>query len=103
MAATSTILKASVGRGECLVKFSESGYEVIKDNRDIRVGYLHICTESSEQITDMCRDQIIKYMYNTPRKMPGIGTTVISKYFGGLTKAEAEAIGNGGKKVYYNF
>jgi hypothetical protein len=116
---SSTILKAEYfEKGvnyECIIEFSESGYNILNDtipthrmewlNKDKKsVSYLHICEESAEQITEACRNQIIKYFYNHNNDMtPGLGATVTGRYFKGLTHGEAETIGNRGKKAYYNY
>ena len=101
MVANETTLEAIYG-GSCVVKFSESGYEVISDTRSVKVGYLHITDESAADITDECRNQIITYMFSHPDNMPGIGQTTMEQYFAGLTKADVAAIGNNGKKAFYN-
>lgn len=102
MTTNTTTLEAYGHRnGICKVAFSETGYEVVSDDRDIKIGYLHVTEESSESITDACRNQIIAYMFNHPDKMPGIGQTTMEKYFAGLTKADVEFIGNEGKKAFY--
>lgn len=87
--------------GECVVEFTESGYSVLSDTREIKTGYLHICDDSADAITDACRDQIIKYFFTHERPEPGIGATPQKKYFSGMTTEEFEAIGNnGGRGVY---
>jgi hypothetical protein len=115
----STILKAcgdsfeyGVDGGECIIEFTETGYNIIKDtrathkidflNEEFKGGYLHICEESAEEITEACRNQIIKYFYNHDKLLPGLGATVTERYFKGLTREEAEKIGNEGKKAFYN-
>ena len=102
MKANTTTLEATYGNDSCIVMFTESGYEVVSDARKVKVGYLHINDDSSESITDECRNQIAKYMFNHPDNMPGLGRTAMEKYFVGLTKADVEAIGNDGKKAFYN-
>ncbi len=100
---------------ECVIKFTETGYNILKDtipthriewlNKDKKaVSYLHICEESAEEITDACRNQIVKYLYTRNTDMtPGLGATVTDRYFKDLTREEAEDIGNAGKKAYYNY
>jgi len=99
---------------ECVIEFTENGYNILKDtipthriewlNKDKKaVSYLHICEESAEEITEACRNQIVKYLYTHNNDMtPGLGATITEKYFKGLTRDEAESIGNDGKKMYYN-
>ena len=114
---TSTMLKAidfNNGKsGECVIEFTETGYNVIHDTRTVhrvdfldkeyKEGYLHICEESADEITEACRNQIIIYFYNHDNNLlPGIGATVTECYFEGITIKEAEKIGNNGKKAYYN-
>ena len=115
----STIVKAEYfEKGlnyEYVIEFTENGYNILKDtipthrierlNKDKKaVSYLHICEESAEEITETCRNQILKYLYTHDNDMtPGLGATVIERYFKGLSRAEAEKIGNEGKKAYYNY
>ena len=107
---SSTILKAdgsvndsAESAGEiCTVEFTEQGYKVISDARRVKIGYLHICDESAESVTDACRDQIINYLFNYPQDLPGVGKTPQKQYFAGLTTVDIERIGNKGKKGYYN-
>lgn len=115
---TSTILKAEhFEKGvnyECIVRFTEHGYDILVDtipthrieflNKEKKaVAYLHIYEDSAEEITESCRNQIIKYLYQHDNDlMPGIGATVTERYFKGLTRYEAEKIGNDGKKAFYN-
>lgn len=106
---SSTILKANgsirnsaESAGEvCIVEFTEQGYNVISDARRVKVGYLHICEESAKEISDACRDQIINYLFNHPRDLPGVGKTPQNQYFVGLSTDDLERIGNKGKKGYY--
>ncbi len=106
----STILKAdgsvndsAESAGEiCTIEFTEQGYNVISDARRIKIGYLHICEESADQVTDACRDQIVNYLFNHPQDLPGVGKTPQKQYFAGLSTADTERIGNKGKKAYYN-
>ena len=85
-----------------VVEFSEHGYRVVSDDRKNQVSYLHLCDASADKITDACRNKIIKYMFDHPDNLPGIGKTAQHKYFGGLTATDIERIGNGGRKAYYN-
>ena len=103
----STILRADGysrdGAAEaCVIEFSERGYTVLSDTRRLKVGYLHICDESAGEISERCRDQIIRYMFSHPDGLPGIGRTTQKQYFAGLSTADVERIGNEGRKAYYN-
>ncbi len=99
-----TVLKAeSYFGGECIIEFNETGFEIIKDDRQCKDGYLHIINESANEITEACRNQIVQYFYNHSREAPGIGATATDRYFKGLTRDEAEKIGNEGKKAFYNY
>lgn len=107
----STILKA-IGtprdyRGgpleEVVIEFTERGYTILSgDPHKIRPTYFHTCDESAPEITDACRDQIVKYLFKHSMDLPGIGRPVQWQYFAGLTSADVERIGNDGKKGFYN-
>jgi hypothetical protein len=84
------------------VEFTESGWAVIEDSREVKVGYLHITEDSAEAITDACRDTMIRYFYQHDENTPGIGATPQKKYWGDLTREDLERIGNSGKRGYYN-
>lgn len=104
--AASTVLMADetriIGQDEiCIVEFNETGFKVVQDTRRVKVGYLHICDLSAGEITDACRDQIIKYLFNHPAGLPGVGKTPQHKYFAGLKTVDVERIGNEGKNGYY--
>lgn len=103
MKATSTVLTAyGYKYGKCVIEFTEKGYNVIEDNRDIKVGYLHVYENegSANEITDLVRDQIIKYFYNHDIDLPGIGSTPQKLYMQGLTLSDREKIA-GVSKAYY--
>lgn len=94
-----------------MIRFDEQGYEVIEDTVPRYIhsfskghfngGYLHISDESAPVITDACRDQIVRYMFNRPRNLPGLGATPQHRYFQDLTTEDIERIGNDGKRSYY--
>lgn len=88
--------------GRCEVKFTESGYEVLCDTRKCKDGYLHVSDGAPEAVTPAVAEQLIKYFYNHKAELPGLGATPQSKYLAGYTLAQREAIGNGGKRAYYN-
>jgi len=88
---------------EVVIEFTEQGYEVLSgDPRRIKTAYYHLCDESADEITDACRDQIVKYLFGHSMDLPGIGRPVQWQYFAGLSTADVERIGNEGKKAYYN-
>ena len=88
-----------------IIEFTEDGWQVIEDTRkpdDKLTGYLHWYEDiSANEITDAVRDQIIKYYYNHPRNLPGVGATPQKRYMQGLSIEERERIGNGGDAAYY--
>ena len=90
---------------QIVIEFTETGYRVIKDNRPTGYnisGYLHIEDGvSAEEITDPVRDQIIKYYYNHPQNLPGIGVTPQRQYLKGIGHKEREAIGNNMEQGFY--
>jgi hypothetical protein len=104
--ARATLLRADGHTtGETVIRFDDDGYTVVKDTADrIRgrhVGYLHICEQSAPVVTDACRDQMIRYLFDHPPDLPGLGSTPQRRYFAGLSSADLERIGNGGKTAYY--
>lgn len=96
-----TILTAYWQGGGCRVEFSESGWTVLEDTRDINLGYLHCYDDSAEEITDDCRNQIIRYIFAHQKGLPGVGATPQHRYFRGLNTADIERIGNDGKRAFY--
>jgi hypothetical protein len=99
-----TVLTArSYFGGSCRVKFTEDGYEILSDDREVQEGYLHVYPESAEAITEACRDQIIKYFYSHDvwGGEPGLGASPQTQYFGGLSLSDREAIGNKGERGLY--
>ncbi len=104
----STILEArSRFGGSCRVEFTETGYTVISDDRKVKVGYLHVCDDSPETITEACRDQIIRYFFRPIRfdksadSLPTLGATTQRRYFAGLSIQDIERIGNNGERGFY--
>lgn len=85
--------------GACVIRFNETGYEVLSDDRQSRDCYLHLSDDIPEAITTACRDQLIKYLCNHPITLPGLGATP-QRFFSGLTTADIERIGGGGKMVW---
>lgn len=92
-------------QAEIIVEFSESGYRVLSDTRETGYninGYLHCYDDlSAVEITDAVRDQIIKYYYNHPDNLPGIGATPQRQYMSGLSIEQRETIGNNGEQTFY--
>lgn len=96
-----TLTAHSYFGGECVVRITESGYDVISDTRTVSDGYLHLDDNSPEQITDALRDSMLRYFFNHPlNSTPGIGATP-QKYFRGLSILEREQIGNNGQRGTY--
>lgn len=87
------------------IEFTEDGWRVLKDNRPTGYnvcGYLHVIEGvSAEAVTDAVRDQIIRYYYNHPKNLPGIGATPQTQYMNGLTIEDRERIGNDGALSFY--
>lgn len=86
------------------VEFSEEGWRVLKDNRPTGykpTGYLHVNDMSAESITDEVRDEIVKYYYQHPKNLPGIGATPQRQYMRGLSIDDRERIGNDGRSSLY--
>jgi len=106
MKKSNTILKAhSYFGGICTVEFTENGWRILEDTREkCKDGYLHICDESAEEITNKCRDVMLNYFYNHRKEnpeTPGIGATPQEKYWYGMSIEKMETIGNNGKKSFY--
>lgn len=92
--------------GRCRIKFSEEGYTVLEFSPKSVLGgvndYLHVGEGAPEEITEACRNQIIKYFFNHPDSFPGVGASIQTAYFLGLTTEEMERIGNNGERAYYD-
>lgn len=88
--------------GCCLIKFTESGWEVLEDSREVKDGYLHVDDESPEEISEKVCETLIKYFYQHDMELPGIGSTPQEKYLRNYTREEREKIGNNMGKVFYN-
>lgn len=95
--------------GVCKIRFTEKGWRVISSTleaEEMRESFLHLTEESAAEITEACRDQIIRYRFcqwnkekkGSPKVFPGLGESVEKKYLKGLSHDEQERIGNGGKK-----
>lgn len=88
-----------------IIEFTEDNWTVVEDTRspdDNLRGYLHWYEDiSAEEITDKVRDQIIKYYYNHPDNLPGVGATPQKRYMKGLSIEERERIGNSGNPAWY--
>ncbi len=101
---TSTRLIAySLFGGQAVVEFTEQGWELIEDTREVKVGYLHIEDGvSAPAITDAVRNNMIAYFFSHPEGTPGIGATPQKQYWTGLNTRDLEQIGNQSKQGYYN-
>jgi hypothetical protein len=99
---TSTILKAySYFGGNAEVEIHEKGWGLLSDTREVKDGYLHIFDGSAEEITDACRDMMIRYFFRHGSDMPGLGATPQQRYFSALSIEDIQIIGNEGCKAYY--
>lgn len=97
-----TLQATSYFGGQCTIEFSETGYTVLEDTRKANDGYLHLISDSPESITIACRSQLIKYFFNHPKELPGLGGTPQRRYFQNIKDInEFESIGNNGKKGVY--
>lgn len=103
MKATEIILRAdSYFGGDCKIKFTETGWEVLEDTRKVKEGYLHIDEDSPEEISEKVCETLIKYFYQHISELPGIGATPQTKYLYMYSREERERIGNNGKRAFYN-
>lgn len=96
-----TILEANSYFGGILkIEFSETGYKVVEDTTQGQITrFLGISEESAGEITEACRDQIIKYMFQRKKGLPALGATPQQRYFKGLNPEDLERIGKEDKNT----
>lgn len=102
MKSKTTILRAyCTTGGSCTILFDEIGWKVLNDTRQSNLGYLHMCEESAPEITEKCRNSIIRYFYGHAPELPGLGASPQQAYWKNLSIKNIEDIGNNGKMSYY--